>query len=108
MLLQASEAKELGFEKLAEHVLSVMGPVAREEKERVVYSSNELNDDVRKKLWKIAVDLITYHDVDGVDIQRVDDAILHLASIVTREIEKAIDSEAKVGGLEPLLPGESR
>ena len=39
--------------------------------------------------------------MNGVDIQRVDDAVVHLAQVVTREIEKAIDSEGNVGPLEP-------
>ena len=33
MLLQAEEAKEIGFTKLADRVLSAMGPVPRDEKE---------------------------------------------------------------------------
>lgn len=108
MAIQAEEAKELGFNKLAEDVLSALPPVPREDSEVVTYSTAELEDDLHKKLWKIALDFIKYHDLQSVDIQRVNDSLVGLKSVVTAAIENAIDSDNKVGPLEPRLPGESR
>lgn len=108
ILLQTDEAKELGFNKLAERVLSVMGPYARDEKEEVTYAFTELEADIHNKLWKMAIDVMTYHDVQSVDIQKIDEAITSLAHVAIKAIENTIDSESKVGPLEPLLPGESR
>lgn len=106
LVIQAEEAKELGLDKLAEGVLSSIGSTSRDDGEHEVYSSVQLDKDVYNTLWKIAVNVLYYHDSKNVDISKVDETVSRLASVVLSEIESSLDLSNKVGGLEPKLPGE--
>lgn len=103
IVIQANEAKELGFEKLAEEVLSVVGPVPREEE--ISYSLKELEANVKNNLWKIALEYINYHDLNSVDIQKVDAVLNALVPKVAHAIEQGIEADG-FGPLEPKLFGQ--
>lgn len=105
ILIQAEEARELGFDKLAEDVLSVMGPISRTDDEQITYSSAEISKDVHQKLWKIAMDYIKFHDVDSVDIQKIDETLKDLGKTISKNIENALGT-SNIGKIEPKLPGQ--
>lgn len=108
MALQAMEAEDNGMVKLAEtvkHVLrdSVFGDHIE------VYSYSELKDDVKKSLWKTAMHVMQYHDIDSLDIQKFDEKMETLAEKYVKDIETAIGKkESDIGPHEPSVPGQSK
>ncbi len=104
MVLQAEEARELGLKSLADNVFGAVGAVARDEK--ITYSDEQLANDVNGALWKVAVDIIAYHDLDSIDIQKVDGVIQAIAGNVIEAIEGELGVSDSVGKLEPKLPGQ--
>lgn len=108
LILQADEARDQGLEKLANGVLSAMPPSPREPKEKITYSSEELEENIYQKLWKIAMDVITYHDVQSVDIQKIDNIVSDLSTQILQEVQASISVDNTIGPLEPELLGESK
>lgn len=113
LVLQAQEAKELGLNELADVVLNSIGPTPRDEKEAYVYSSEQLQDDMNKFLWKMAISTAEYHDLKSLDIQKIDEVIKWAAKQVLADLESCMDggdgiSRTGIGPLEPKLPGESK
>lgn len=106
LICQAEEAKELGLDDLAEGVLSCVVTEQKEE-ERAVYSSVQLKKDVYLGLWKLAVDVMSYHDVNQVDAEKVHKTLELLADKVIKDVEASLRVSGKVGALEPKLPGET-
>lgn len=116
LVLQAQEAKEIGLTKLGETVLSAIGAVSRED-EVITYSHSELTEDIYHNLWKVALNIAQYYDVDSIDIQKIDESLELMAMKVRSEIENTMYSEIStkvkgkvalmIGPLEPKLPGES-
>ena len=105
LLLQAEEAKEQGFVKLASGVFGSLGPVP--EDEACKYNSEQLGEDVYNGLWKLAACVIKYHDTDSVDAQKVHEVLEMLASKLIEQIETSLGIDnAKVGPLEEKIPGE--
>jgi hypothetical protein len=104
MALQAEEARDLGLTKLAGNVFMAIGSVAREEK--MAYNEEHLMNDVEAGLWKIAADIIAYHDLDGVDIQKVEAIVDELGERVVASIEKTLGVEGDIGGLEEKVFGQ--
>lgn len=108
LVLQAQEAKEVGLTKLADGVISSVGATSRDPDEFVTYSSIELHRDIYNNLWKIALDVIKHHDLESVDIQKIDDALKFTVAQVLRDIEMTLEVNDKIGLMEPKLPGESK
>jgi len=106
MVAQAEEAKRLGLEKLANGVFEAVGSFPREEV--IEYNSDELANDTYKALWKAACDIIAYHDLKTVDIQRVDELVEHLNAVVITAMETHLGVMGQVGKLEGKLPGETK
>jgi hypothetical protein len=105
LLAQAEEAKELKQTKLADVVLSALGPVF-EENAGMTYTQKELDQTLYQNMWKMAVEVISYHDLTKVDIQKVDQAVKLLKSRVIEELEEALKVSGKIGGNEPKVPGQ--
>lgn len=105
LLLQAQEAKAREMKKLAGAVLNGLGPTSAEE--RSDYSSVELKEDVYNGLWKLAFNVVGYHDLESADIEKLDKAIAFATDNFVKEIEQALDIEGKIGPNEPKLPGQS-
>ena len=103
LLLQAEEAKERGLHKLADGVLNSLGPIP--EDERVQYSYGELQDDIYKGIWKLAVHVIKFYDVESVDAEKMNEAIETLASKLVDSLEETLAVDL-VGPLDPKVPGE--
>ena len=107
LVLQAEEAYETGLTKLARGVFdSIDEP---RESGPVVYSSIELDQDIYKHLWKVALDVAKYYDLEHLDIQKVDDVLKWAAQGIKKELESKMLEEGTsvVGPLEPKLPGQS-
>lgn len=105
ILLQAQEAKIREMKKLAGAVLNGLGPTAAEEK--ITYSSTELKEDIYNGLWKLAFNVVGYHDLESADIEKLNNAIAFATDNFVRDIEQALDVEGKIGPNEPKLPGQS-
>lgn len=107
LLSQAHEAKELELDSLADGVLGALGPVCRDDNESLNISQAELKKEIHKSLWKMALDVVAYHDLKMVDAQKVDTVILALAENFLKSLENSLDVENEIGPMEPKLPGES-
>jgi hypothetical protein len=105
LLLQAQEAKAREMKKLAGAVLNGLGPTAVEDK--AAYSSTELKEDVYNGLWKLAFNVVGYHDLESADIEKLDRAIAFATDNFVKDIEQALEVEGKIGPNEPKLPGQS-
>lgn len=106
LFLQAEEAKEREMVKLASGLMNALGPVP--EDETVTYNFDELQADVYRGLWKMAACVIKYHDLDGVDAEKVHEILESLASKVIEEVEQSLSVDnSQVGPLEAKVPGES-
>lgn len=108
LVLQAQEAKELGLTELADAVLNSVGATPREEDAPHTYSSEELNQDIHRQLWKIAMYLGEYHDLFSLDIQRIDEVIKWATENLRKDLENSMGVTNVIGPLEPKLPGESK
>lgn len=105
LLLQAQEAKVRDMKKLAGAVLNSLGSMPAEEV--TSYSSVELKDDVYNGLWKLAFNVVGYHDLTSADIEKLDRVISFATDGFVKDVEQALDVEGKIGPNEPKLPGQS-
>lgn len=105
ILLQAQEAKLRDMKKLAGAVLGGLAPAPAEEK--ITYSFTDLKENVYNGLWKLAFDVVGYHDLNTADIEKLDKAIVYATDNFVKEIEHALEVEGKIGPNEPKLPGQS-
>lgn len=104
IVLQAEEARELGFTKLANNVLSVVGAAPRDEE--IIYNEYDLIADADAVLWKIAMNVIAYHDLKSVDIQKIEEVIDELGVLAVSKIENILGVAGDVGKLEEKLIGQ--
>ncbi len=104
LIVQADEAKQLGLDKLSDVVLKCLSNEVQEKLE--TYSSLALEQDLYEGLWKLAMNVVAYHDSKQVDVSKVDEAISRLATALLTEVEESLGVSGQVGGLEPKLPGE--
>lgn len=105
LLLQAEEAKHQHLTKLASGVLGAIG--AFPEEEAAHYNLEELQSDVYDGLWKLAACVVKYHDVNSVDIERVDQVLEALADKLIDQVEISLRvSNEQIGSLEEKVPGQ--
>lgn len=106
LTLQAEEAHEQGLLKLAGGLTEALAAGPEDvEKE---YSSSEMEEDVYKNLWVAASNVIKYHNINNVDVEKLDEFIEDLTRVVVANVEEALSVEGNVGPREPKLPGESK
>lgn len=106
LLLQAEEAKDQGMVKLASGILSAFDMLPEKEASNE-YSYEELNSDIYNGLWKLATNVIKYHDVNSADIEKINYIIESLASKFVENIETSIKIESgSLGPFEPKIIGE--
>lgn len=107
LMLQAEEARDRDMLKLASDILASveLGP----DDSKIEYSSEDLNNDIQEGLWKLAACVMKYHDIQSVDVEKMDDC-LKLAGMTVRSMAcTAIDlAYDDVGPLEPKVLGESK
>jgi len=105
LLAQAEEAKETGMIKLANSIDSAVSVDA--EVESIEYSYNQLEEDVHKDLWKAAVNIIKYYNLESADAKKLDKSISVLASEMISEIEQELGVDTiVVGPNEPKVFGQ--
>lgn len=107
LFAQAEEAKERNLVKLASRINETIGAYPADDAEE--YSFAQLEEDIHKDLWKSAARLIAHYDLESVDAEKVDQAVVRLAEKVLSELENALGTEGVlVGALEPKVPGENK
>lgn len=105
LLLQAEEAKEQGFNKLASNILEAIGDRCSDEIENCSYA--QLKDDVCKEMWKIVRHLISFYDLQSVNAIELDKDINVWAEQVIEDVEQTLGVDQFVKGAnESTLPGE--
>lgn len=105
LLLQADEAKLRGMNKLASAVLGSIGACPAEEKQ--TYNFESLQEDIHQGLWKLAMDVIRYHDLESADIEKIDEVLETLASTLIEDVEVSLNVAVdQIGALEEIVPGE--
>jgi hypothetical protein len=104
MSFQAEEARDLGLKQVANGVFGAIGPTPRDA--ALVYSGDDLNADTHRALWKIASDVIAYHDITDADILEIDGVLKRLSGVVVAAIEEELGVKYKIGALEDKLPGQ--
>lgn len=108
LLAQAEEAKDLKLDKLADSILNALGPVPRDEEEAFEFSYAELRDNVRRSLWKIAIDIVAYHDCQKSDVQKIEAAVNELTDEVLATVQTSLSTSNKIGPHETKVPGQSK
>jgi len=108
ILLQANEAKFQGLTKLASAVLGGVGAVPKEDEEEMIYSSKNLKEDLYNGLWKLAFNVVGYHDLDTLDIEKLDSIIRSASEQFLNNIEGVSGVYGKIGAMEPDLPGQKK
>lgn len=105
LFAQAEEAKETGMLKLANSIESAVS--IDPSVENLEYSYNQLEEDVHKDLWKAAVNIIKYYNLESADAKKLDKSICILASEMIREIEQELGVDTiVVGPNEPKVFGQ--
>jgi hypothetical protein len=105
--LQAEEAQDLGLKKLASAIsdtLSVYEP--RPDDKHINYNHNELKLEVYSGLWKLAFEVIAYHDLKSADVQKIDKSITQMVDKFLGEVEASLQVSGVISPLEEKLPGE--
>lgn len=107
LLAQAEEAKTLGLTSLASGICEAIGPYANDEASEYTY--RQLQDDIRRDLWKAATRLMHYYDLESLDAQKLDRELAVQASKMIEELEQAMGVDSVVvGPLEPKVPGQDK
>lgn len=106
ILLQAEEAEFRDMKKLASAVTDGLQSSSSETEESDCFSESELKDNVYNGLWKLAFEVIGYHYLDSVDIEKIDKVIIYASNKFVREVEQVLDVEGKIGPNEPKLIGQ--
>ena len=104
LLLEAEEANELGLNKLASSVINAIGDSPEEN--NITYSHNQLQEDVKSEMWKVATHLFQYHNMNSLDSKKTDEILESLASKFIKDLEYHLDL-SPIGKLEERLPGEN-
>lgn len=104
LLAQAEEAKETGMTKLASNILEAIGSYPEDEVQE--YSSDELESDINKDLWKTATNLIKYYEVESVDVEKLNAVLESFAEKLVDELKTTLDIENDLGPNEPKVFGE--
>jgi len=103
---QAEELKDRGLTKLAENVAASVNRegITFDQQE---YSYKELQDDINADLWVAASRFISYYNLDRADVERVQEALVSVASKLSSEMEWALEVDENYRDtLEPKVPGE--
>src|SRR5580658_2582879 len=98
LMLQAEEAKELGMKNLAGAVFDAIGAIPCED--TIVYGEEDLQADAYRALWKVAADIVAYHNAKSADIIVIDRIVNNMAHTVVTAIETELGVDGNIGALE--------
>lgn len=105
LLVSAEEARDQGMQKLASGVLGALTDNPELNKEK--YSSGQLETDVYEGLWKLATNVVKYHEIESADIEKINEVIETLAGKFVEQIERSVGIEpGTMGKAEPPVWGE--
>lgn len=104
LLAQAEELKDRGLNKLASNIVGALEETQQDVEHE--YSYKELQEDVNSDLWVAASRFISYYNLDRADAEKVQKALLTVASTLASEMEWALEVDDKSETLEPKVPGE--
>ena len=105
LLLQAQEAKTQNLTKLASGIISAVGPIP--EDEQVKYNYQQLHDEIYEGMWKLAINVIKYYDVNSADAQKIGERLETLSEKFIGEMKISLGTEDVIAGpLEPKLFGQ--
>jgi len=98
--LTAEEAEFQGMTKLASAITESLSTETKSS------SYDDLQDHIHKDLWKVATKLLSYYDLDSIDVEFLDKTLVSWASKISDDLEKAlgvshivkVSSEEKVPG----------
>jgi hypothetical protein len=103
----ATEAKDQGMTELSSVIFGSIGPHPSEESEE--YSYSQLKRDIHQDMWKMATRLMYYYDVQSVNAEKLDEAIVAWAADLVDDLEVSMGVDTVVKGpTEPILPGENK
>lgn len=106
LILQAEEARDQKFVKLAEALESTLNETS--DLDSTEYSHEEMYANIYKDLWVAAANVIKYYDVESVDAVKVSQVLEEMTNIIVKNVANAIDVDNTLGPLEPKVPGESK
>lgn len=104
LLAQADELKDRGLTKLSSNIVEALEDTQQDVDHE--YSYRELQEDVNSDLWVAASRFISYYNLDRADAEKVQKALLTVASKLASEMEWALEVDDKSQTLEPKVPGE--
>lgn len=90
LLLQAEEAHEFGMTKLASGILTALEDGASDKNTSEKYSYSELKDDLYKEMWKLVSKVISHHNTESLDAEKVSDLIDNMSEQFIEELESII------------------
>ena len=105
LILQADEAKTIGSIKLGE---AVYGAVVSKQvvQGNDTFNHDELENAVHSALWRAACEVAGYHDLQSIDIQKVDAVVVEASKKLVCELEKCLAVDGKFGPHEELVLGQ--
>lgn len=107
LMLQVSEAKTIGLTKLGVAVADAILH-AQVATDTGTFNHEELIEAVRGALWKAACKIAIYHDLQMIDIQKVEGIVASAANELIHSIERSYEVENEVGPFEERVPGQAK
>jgi len=104
IVVQAQEAELLGFTDLSSNINNALKEANIFDNESYHYSRKELNEDIRCNIWKSAMAVIGYHNLNSVDVGRLSEVIDEMAYKVSNAIEEKLNVTNELGPNDKL-PG---
>jgi len=107
LAVQASEAANLGLNKVAEALDNCLEVSVRPDGELYSYAQDEIQADVEKNIWQAMIRTADYYGstFDAANMQKV---VEKLAANLMEEVRKDVGNTSGVGAYEPTVPGEHR
>ena len=105
--LEASskEANEIGMNKLASAISSILEDQNNNSEENLSYNYKDLEHNVYNQLWSIASEVASYHNSNHINVIKLDNELNDLTASIIESVEKILKANS-VGPLEDKLPGE--
>jgi hypothetical protein len=89
LILQAEEAKELGFDKLAERIIESVDVDSSNE------SYMELKENICKNIWKSATLMLDYYNVNEFDASQLNKVIANITNNAIDELEISLNTDSR-------------
>lgn len=104
LYIQAQTAKEVGLVSLGNAIDETIGAFPEESPKE--YSYDQLSEDVYKEIWKVTASISEYHNVESLDIGKLDPYIQEITIRVMDAIEDKLNLKANTFTKEPKIIGE--